>query len=328
MEALTVLHIVDDFAVAHNLFDHIADVDMVMIVDKHNDIINFVCCDAIGTLFSKRMERDIEHALDTFSTRNPTPLPDMTRHGLHYCQWLVEHPELDFRNHGNDPHKAKSGVYHYGCRFAVGDPQGEGKGLKIAGRPFLTDDSMRVYERPVVNAALEFSKLRHGALAALTEAVSFFFELLEPALFARYRAVVAEARRALNEIDLDFVTRKEAGEEPFAMRAVLVNLMTNEHKDTGDWQNGIVGLTMVGDYKGGDLLLRELGLRISSGPGCMSNFIGIHFPFFFYPSVLLTRSTSCPADERTRVETFHHEVHRLVAAKGRTVPAPEPIADV
>lgn len=64
----------------------------------------------------------------TFEDVDAIPTPDMTRHGLHYCQWLVERPELDFRNRGNNPRKAKSGVYHYGCRFAVGDHNEEASG--------------------------------------------------------------------------------------------------------------------------------------------------------------------------------------------------------
>lgn len=79
-------------------------------------------------------------------------------------------------------------------------------------------------------------------------------------------SVVNEVRQANPE--RGFATRQEVGKEPFAMRALLVNLMTTEHNDVGDWQNGIVGLAMVGGYEGGDLLLRELCLRISSGPGC------------------------------------------------------------
>lgn len=58
------------------------------------------------------------------------------------------------------------------------------------------------------------------------------------------------------------------------MRALLVNLMTNEHKDTGDWRHGYAFLLPLGDFEGGDLLLRELELQVQSPPGCCQVFRG------------------------------------------------------
>lgn len=270
---------------------------MAMILDKNCNVITFVCSDAVRKLFSTRMERAIAEALDTFSTEQPCPTPDMTRHGLHYCQWLVDRPDLDFRKHENNPRKAKSGVYHYGCRFAIGDPNGEGKKLKKAG-PCPTKDSERI-EGPLLP---EHRRLRFGALGALTEIVSFFFKLLEPALFAQYTSVVDEVRNF--DPESRFPTRKELGKEPFAMRALLVNLMINEHKDTGDWKNGMVGLTMLGDFKGGDLLLRELGLQISSGPGCELNRASkIRFSMTF-------AHTLCPAMQLMRGRDLRHSISK------------------
>ena len=63
-----------------------------------------------------------------------------------------------------------------------------------------------------------------------------------------------------------FGTRRSG--EPFAMRALLVNLMTNEHKDTGDWRRGYAFLLPLDDFEGGNLVLRELSLQVRSPPGC------------------------------------------------------------
>ncbi|KAH8777452.1 hypothetical protein F5883DRAFT_350136, partial [Diaporthe sp. PMI_573] len=60
----------------------------------------------------------------------------------------------------------------------------------------------------------------------------------------------------------------------FVMRALLVNLMTYEHRDTGDWHHGYAFLIPVGDYSGGDLVLRELGLQVEAPPGCLQMFRG------------------------------------------------------
>lgn len=97
---------------------------------------------------------------------------------------------------------------------------------------------------------LDYARLRYGALAACTDVVGFFFRLLDQDLFAKYVAVADQvSKHAKSQRHfLPFETRDQ--NEVFAMRAVLVNLMTNEHKDTGDWQCGLAGMVTTGDFKG------------------------------------------------------------------------------
>lgn len=246
---------------AKNLFLHLKNADLVMILDSKSNVIMFQCSDAIRQLFDRTMDQAITRDLEVFSTQQAVPTPDMTRHGLHFAQWLVERPDLDFRLPNNDPRVAKSGVYHFGCSFPIGDPDGEGKGTKTGG-PCPTKDMRQRLEGSCEH---DFHKLRFGALGACTEAVSFFFRLLEPELFAEYVAIVEQVRN-FNKF-AHFETRKT--QEPFAMRALLVNLMTNEHKDHGDWQCGLAGLTVSGSFQGGDLLLRDLGIQIQCPPGSL-----------------------------------------------------------
>ncbi|KAL1847224.1 hypothetical protein Daus18300_014018 [Diaporthe australafricana] len=250
----------DDFAVEKKLFRHIKDVDLIMILDTKGSIIMFQCSDAIRKLFNKSIEKAITTDLENFSTGQAVPTPDMTRHGLHYAQWLIERPDLDFRLPSNDPRLAKSGVYHFGVRFPIGDPDGEGTGTKTGGPCHTRDMRSRLEE----TCEHDFHKLRFGALGACTEAVSFFFRLLEPEMFAEYITIVEQV---LGFSKFQFETRKT--QEPFAMRALLINLMTNEHKDSGDWQCGLAALTAFGSFEGGDLLLGDLGLQIEAPPGCV-----------------------------------------------------------
>lgn len=109
----------------------------------------------------------------------------------------------------------------------------------------------------------QLMNLRYSAFGACTEISKFFFELLEPALLEQYVRVADEVAK----LGVPVQTRRSG--EPFLMRALLVNLMTYEHQDTGDWHHGFAFLMPVGDYEGGDLVLRELGLRIQSPPGCL-----------------------------------------------------------
>ncbi|OTA90813.1 hypothetical protein M434DRAFT_397686, partial [Hypoxylon sp. CO27-5] len=108
------------------------------------------------------------------------------------------------------------------------------------------------------------ANLQLSAFGACTEVVRFFFALLDPRLLDEYVRVAKEIGRQRCAF---FETRRR--DDPFVMRAALINLMTNEHKDQGDWHYGFAGLVSVGEFQGGDLLLRELGLRIVSPPGCV-----------------------------------------------------------
>ncbi|RYP13953.1 hypothetical protein DL767_010475 [Monosporascus sp. MG133] len=246
----------DEYAVKHGLL-HCVEADIVMVLDKANHVIAFQFSDAFGELLTKNVENEVTASLDTFSTLQPVPVPDMTRHGLHWVDWLAERPDLDFRIRENDPRRAKSGVYHFGGHCETGDPNGK----KC---PFPTRDSTVRTMHGQSQVLPQLHKLRFSAFGACTELARFFFGLLDPELLRQYTRVAAEVGK------LGFVpfeTRRQ--EDPFVIRALLVNLMTNEHRDLSDWQRGFAALVPVGDFEGGDLVLRGLGLQIRSPPGCV-----------------------------------------------------------
>ncbi|RYP73303.1 hypothetical protein DL771_003732 [Monosporascus sp. 5C6A] len=246
----------DEYAVKHGLL-HFVEADIVMVLDKANHVIAFQFSDAFGELLTKNVENKVTASLDTFSTLQPVPVLDMTRHGLRWVDWLAEHPELDFRISENDPRRAKSRVYHFGGHCETGDPNGK----KC---PIPTKDSTVRTMHGQSQVLPQLHKLRFSAFGACTELTRFFFSLLDPELLRQYTRVAAEVGK------LGFVpfeTRRQG--DPFVIRALLVNLMTNEHRDLSDWQRGFAALVPVGDFEGGDLVLRELGLQIRSPPGCV-----------------------------------------------------------
>lgn len=247
----------DEFAYAQDLVHKLKDTEIIVVVDKANSLIAFQCSDAFRKLLTKSIEREVTEAFETYSTLQPVPIPDMTRHGLHWIDWLVnDHPELDFRNPKNDPKLAKSGVYHFGGRCAVGDPNGRKNPGWTKDSGSRLNDNQHVYK--------QLMKLRYSALGACTEVIRFFFEILEPDLLAEYQKVAKEVEKMGS---IGFQTRRSA--DPFVIKALLVNLMTNEHKDKGDWHYGLAGLVPVGEFDGGDLLLRELGLSFEARSGCV-----------------------------------------------------------
>ncbi|KAI3320752.1 hypothetical protein HD806DRAFT_524462 [Xylariaceae sp. AK1471] len=107
----------DEFAVEKGLLRQV-DAEIVLVLDKADNVIAFQCKDAFRELLCKNVEHKVAASLEAFSTRQPVPFPDMTRHGLHWIDWLRERPELDFRRPENDCRLAKSGVYHFGVRVS------------------------------------------------------------------------------------------------------------------------------------------------------------------------------------------------------------------
>jgi hypothetical protein len=248
----------DKLAVENNIF-HIVDADIILVLDRNTQVIAFQLSSAFKKLISDSIEDEIVEAFNTFSTLQPVPLPDGTRHGLHWVEFLRKYAEKDFRNPQNDLRKAKSGVYHFGCHFSTGDAHGEGDMSS-------KQDSGRRLEGASAHVLEQLEKLRYGAFGACTAVLSFCFNILDPELYAKYENVAREIEKSSNA-EKAFKTCR--GIDPWSIRAFLVNLMTTEHKDTSDWKFGFAGLVPVGEFTGGDLLLRELGLQIVARSGCV-----------------------------------------------------------
>ncbi|RYP17843.1 hypothetical protein DL767_009940 [Monosporascus sp. MG133] len=161
----------------------------------------------------------------------------MTRHDLHWIDWMAERPEIDYGDPRNDLRMMKSGVYHFGRRCRAGDPSGK----KM---PSWTKDSgSRILDRSDLHRGL--TRLTYSAFGACMELVQFFLQLLDPALLGMYQRVAREVGK-LGYIP--FETRRT--DDPFVLRALLVNIITNEHKDKGDWRGGFAGLVCLGDFDG------------------------------------------------------------------------------
>ena len=247
----------NQYAVDHNLFYHIKEVDILMVLDKDADVIYVQLWSALGKLLSTQVEQKSIDSFEKYSTLAPGPLPDATRHGLHWTDWLKEHPEFDFRNPANDLRLAKSCVYHLGGHCATGDGQGK-KGVHPT-----ADSSWRIADWPHVQRQQEI--LRYSALGGLTETLRFLFERLDPELLKQYEAVALEVAKQGN---IPFQTRRGMIIDPFVTKATLVDLHTTEHKDISDWNRGFAALVPLGAFEGGDLLIRQLGLRIEGPSGC------------------------------------------------------------
>jgi hypothetical protein len=247
----------DQFAVNNSVFYYIRNADIVMVLDKNTNVISFQCNYAIRQLLGKVTQQMIIDSFEKYSTLAAVPLPDITRHGLHWTDFLPQNSQFDPRNPDSDIRKAKSGVYHFGGHCATADWNGKRFGVTPT-----ADSGERLTQWPHV--AQQQEHLRYSALGACIEVLKFFFRLLDPELLEEYEKAAREIAKLEN---IPFQTRRDI--DPFIIKALLVNVMTNEHKDLSDWKFGFAALVPVGDFTGGDLLLRELGLRIEAPSGCI-----------------------------------------------------------
>jgi hypothetical protein len=65
---------------------------------------------------------------------------------------------------------------------------------------------------------------------------------------------------------------KNANEELFPLRAILINSLTEEHIDSGDWEGGWAWIGVFGKFTGSHFRLSQLGIRI---PMLAGSLVGI-----------------------------------------------------
>lgn len=255
------------------ILELVDDKTILLVVDKSNRILHFHLVNAMQTLYSPDFVRKLVTCIDKWVYHSPMPAPDLVRHPLHVYDWLWNHPEFDIRR-AKDPHRAVAGTEHYGCMSMIGDPRGErGEGLykhKAITKLFRkTWDMLEPLE----------DEFFHKALGKFTDAVNSCFSYLDPDLYSEYQKIWRNAPRYAR---MD--TKDE--DDGWTYRALLANVSTQDHKDKSDWYRGLAAIVPMGNftgrsavpferptltvYKGGNLVLRQLGLQLPFSSGSMS----------------------------------------------------------
>lgn len=247
----------DECAVASGLLRHVS-ADIFMAVDGKGEVIVFAMSDCFQRLLSKRAEHNVVTSLDNYSNLQPVPMPDPLRDGLHWLNWLPHRRDLDYRDPTNHPHRAKSGVYDFGTMSAPGDPDN-------TQTPVGTKDLLALNASGKRSHVYQQSQnLRHSALGSCAQLADFFLHKLDPKLRGEYRDAVHSLEGS--PIPHFFSTSHH---DPFLARSLRINAAMYEHEnqDLADWHHGLAGFVSVGDYEGGDLILRDLALQIECKPG-------------------------------------------------------------
>ncbi|XXG97216.1 hypothetical protein Hte_003511 [Hypoxylon texense] len=248
----------DHLARVEKIYEHV-DSDVFITLDKNGQVIAFAIKDAFDDLVGPQARMRITQAIDTYTSLHPVPNPDPNQDRLHHASWLrLQRPDLQV-----PPEAApKSGTYTIGMVSATTSPNDLAEPcevLDIAHRGSTTDQE----------------QLRHVRLSVLgtcTAVVDYYLEILDPDLRRQYvRATDAVSKHHSRGKELCFRTRPD--DDPFALRSVGINTKRCEqdHDDSSQydrpWEGGLGAFAALGDFEGGDLLLRELGVAVACPPG-------------------------------------------------------------
>lgn len=112
-----------------------------------------------------------------------------------------------------------------------------------------------------------------GALSDLTKVASFFLGVIDPKLLEDCIEIVRNTPTATYTVE----------EEPFTLRAAVLNLLTESHIDANDMTGGLATLVTVGEYEGADICVPALGLRYPFPPGSVFAVRGRELRHFVVP---------------------------------------------
>ncbi|KAL8920488.1 MAG: hypothetical protein Q9208_006237 [Pyrenodesmia sp. 3 TL-2023] len=105
----------------------------------------------------------------------------------------------------------------------------------------------------------------------ITRLLDYQFGILDHKLRAEYRAVYRESPKFAKLPP----TNGPRHEETYCLRAYLVNMHTDQHKDAGDWKGGLTGIAQLGDFTGKGMVFKELGIILPGyGSGAAMQFRG------------------------------------------------------
>ncbi|KAI5836923.1 hypothetical protein DFP73DRAFT_601620 [Morchella snyderi] len=178
--------------------------------------------------------------IDEYSQIHPPEMPKDKRH-INWKDWLLSNPHLCWAPW------SRAGVYHWGCWMELGHAY---KGSCI------TKDVANIPSRiqPVLSDLFK-------SFGNVTRA--------QRILLGAVDKQVRDETEAMIKSFHDGKKKQWATDEKdcFSLRACLINVFTEPHYDGGDLTNGWACMVPMGEFRGGDLCIRELGRRYTYQPG-------------------------------------------------------------
>ena len=244
--------------------------DIVMLKDGKNQIIAFVLSEATQKLFPEGTHKRMDPATKALFWRYPFKGSDTRRHPTQIDDHFDRHPNKNVHT-SNDPHHAICSTEHCGLHHEKGAPGDIGD--------YRLQDYHYAHYAFVENAGLnqELLKFFQGVCA-----------LAQNGLCVTYAALAPEELKKSVEVNSyippdvlpGFVT---AGETPYHYMAQLADVQTEGHTDDTDKVNGFAGITCFGEFTGGHLVLKQLGVMIEYKSGSHCHLRGRELHYFIMP---------------------------------------------
>ncbi|KAI3337572.1 hypothetical protein HD806DRAFT_43758 [Xylariaceae sp. AK1471] len=232
------------------------DEDIFIVTDARRRIV-FTNIEKLGhLLLGDEGMQTLYRCADMWAFFTPLPLPETARHVVDSHIRRI-HPELD-------PSKAtvatlpnaRMAVAHYGCWTARGDREGR--------RICRTYDARFVKSQSLENPADLFALFSTAVLGTATKMFRFLMKPLDPGFYEEGKEIW---RNLPPEQRLTTINDTDGDEDFLSLFAFGVNGYTQRHRDIQDISGGLAGLFSFGDYKGGNLCIPQLGIKVKYDPG-------------------------------------------------------------
>jgi len=204
-----------------------------------------------GRNVGKQVQNQVRENIADYARVHPPPVANNQRH-KGYEQWLLENPEHCFRP------ESRCGVFHWGLWME--------RGHESLG-PVITSDTNKVGSRARINQHDLFSSFRN-----LSYLKRFLLAAVDKAQRDKMQKTVKELPPSYKELWCKSDT------ECFALRACLVNVLTEPHVDHNDADWAMIA--PFGNFKGGEFCIADLGRRFAFQEGQVAAIRGgklVHF---------------------------------------------------
>ncbi|KAI9867569.1 MAG: hypothetical protein M1813_008368 [Trichoglossum hirsutum] len=218
---------------------------------------------AYGHEEAERYIANTTYNLQEYARSQPPPVVEDCRH-IHHKWWVEKNPHPQ-------PPDGRCGVLHWGTWPELGKKKG----------PVWCRDTIKGGTRsnPQDGAyAMRYRMETMKSLGPLTKAIDLLFQIVDK----RTRDAYHSAFDLLSPGATVYST-KYANEELFPLRAILINSLTEEHIDSGDWEGGWAWIGVFGKYTSGDFCLSQLGIRVPMPAGSIVGIRGSLLKHFVAP---------------------------------------------
>src|SRR5579862_5112452 len=197
---------------------------------------------AYGREEAKKYLENTTYNLREYARSQPPPIVEDCRH-THHRWWVEKNPHLQ-------PPDGRCGVLHWGTWPELGKKNG----------PILSKDTIRGGTRSNSQDgayAMRYRMETMKSLGPLTKAIDLLFQIVDKSTRDAYHAAFD-----LLSPGATVYSTKYANGELFPLRAILINSLTEEHIDSGDWKGGWAWIGVFGKFTGGNFCLSQLGIQV------------------------------------------------------------------